>query len=257
MSVYLRKTKKLTEDDAQQQPQQTTVQGNAQVAAAAAQEIEKCNQDIVTCQNEINAAEQRYQDEKRKQNNKIVQLQKRIADLGGTAIAPATSNESVKVSVKVSKKLFEAVQLGKTDELSAAAAETFAALPQLSYYMDEKGCTTLAKRMLTFLNDQSWNDGENHWPEVVEFLKNTLSKANISLSTRETDEFINKFAEILKTKTMFSWIFGREVTNLVAANPAVEDLETPAEEDVIPEEEESYPYPVRNINRGRLYNRDF
>ena len=209
MAVYIRRSKKLTEDD--QQQQQQVNHGPASNASAIAKEIEKCNQDIIKCQNAINIAEQRYQEEKKKQNNNIVQLQQRIAELGGTAIEPATSNESVKVSFRFSKKLYEAVQNGKTDELADAVAQTFNSLPNLSYFMDAKGCYTLAKRLLSFLNEQSWNDGNSHWDEVVEFLTNTLTKANISLSSREMRQFIDEFGNELKRRTMFSWIFGRDI----------------------------------------------
>ena len=209
MAVYIRRSKKLTEDD--QQQQQQVNHGPVSNASVIAKEIEKCNQDIIKCQNAINIAEQRYQEEKKKQNNNISQLQQRIAELGGTAIEPATSNESVKVSFRFSKKLYEAVQNGKTDELADAVAQTFNSLPNLSYFMDEKGCYTLAKRLLSFLNEQSWNDGNSHWGEVTEFLTNTLTKANISLSSREMRQFIDEFGNELKRRTMFSWIFGRDI----------------------------------------------
>ena len=209
MAVYIRRSKKLTEDD--QQQQQQVNHGPVSNASVIAKEIEKCNQDIIKCQNAINIAEQRYQEEKKKQNNNIVQLQQRIAELGGTAIESATSNESVKVSFRFSKKLYEAVQNGKTDELADAVAQTFNSLPNLSYFMDEKGCYTLAKRLLSFLNEQSWNDGNSHWDEVTEFLTNTLTKANISLSSREMRQFIDEFGNELKRRTMFSWIFGRDI----------------------------------------------
>lgn len=209
MAVYIRRSKKLTEDD--QQQQQQVNHGPVSNASVIAKEIEKCNQDIIKCQNAINIAEQRYQEEKKKQNNNISQLQQRIAELGGTAIEPATSNESVKVSFRFSKKLYEAVQNGKTDELADAVAQTFNSLPNLSYFMDEKGCYTFAKRLLSFLNEQSWNDGNSHWDEVTEFLTNTLTKANISLSSREMRQFIDEFGNELKRRTMFSWIFGRDI----------------------------------------------
>ena len=219
MAVYIRRSKKLTEDD---QPQQQQVNpGPVSNASVVAKEIEKCNQDIIKCQNAINIAEQRYQEEKKKQNNNISQLQQRIAELGGTAIEPAARNESVKVSFRFSKKLYEAVQNGKTDELADAVAQTFNSLPNLSYFMDEKGCYTLAKRLLSFLNEQSWNDGNSHWNEVIEFLTNTLTKANISLSSREMRQFIDEFGNELKKRTMFSWIFGRDI-------PVEETEEIPA-----------------------------
>ena len=210
MAVYIRRSKKLTEDDQQQQQQQVN-HGPVSNASAVSKEVEKYNQDIIKCQNAINVAEQRYHEEKDKQNNIISQLQQRVAELGGTAIEPASSNESVKVSFRFSKKLYEAVQNGKTDELADAVAQTFNSLPNLSYFMDAKGCYTLAKRLLSFLNEQSWNDGNSHWDEVAEFLTNTLTKANISLSSREMRQFIGEFGNELKKRTMFSWIFGRDI----------------------------------------------
>ena len=210
MAVYIRRSKKLTEDDQQQQQQQVN-HGPVSNASAVSKEVEKYNQDIIKCQNAINVAEQRYHEEKDKQNNIISQLQQRVAELGGTAIEPASSNESVKVSFRFSKKLYEAVQNGKTDELADAVAQTFNSLPNLSYFMDAKGCYTLAKRLLSFLNEQSWNDGNSHWDEVAEFLTNTLTKANISLSSREMRQFIDEFGNELKRRTMFSWIFGRDI----------------------------------------------
>ena len=210
MAVFIRRSKKLTEDDQQQQQQQVN-HGPVSNASAVAKEVEKYNQDIIKCQNAINVAEQRYHEEKNKQNNIISQLQQRVAELGGTAIEPATKNESVRVSFRFSKKLYEAVQNGKTDELADAVAQTFNSLPNLSYFMDVKGCYTLAKRLLSFLNEQSWNDGNSHWDEVAEFLTNTLTKANISLSSREMRQFIGEFGNELKKRTMFSWIFGRDI----------------------------------------------
>ena len=210
MAVFIRRSKKLTEDDQQQQQQQVN-HGPVSNASAVSKEVEKYNQDIIKCQNAINVAEQRYHEEKDKQNNIISQLQQRVAELGGTAIEPATKNESVRVSFRFSKKLYEAVQNGKTDELADAVAQTFNSLPNLSYFMDAKGCYTLAKRLLSFLNEQSWNDGNSHWDEVAEFLTNTLTKANISLSSREMRQFIGEFGNELKKRTMFSWIFGRDI----------------------------------------------
>ena len=239
MSVLVRRNRKLTEDDEQQTQQTQQPSSNASVVAA---EIEKCNQDIIKCQNAINIAEQRYQEEKKKQNDNIVQLQQRIAELGGNAVEPATNNESNKIKFNFSKKLYEAVvPNGKTDELAAAAQEAFNNLPNISYYMDDKGCLTLAKRMLSFLNDNLWNDGENHWDDVAEFLVNTLSKANISLSSREMGEFISEFGNVLKTKTMFSWIFGRSAVekNQADSTPTEDIQNIDTKEDNLNTEQES------------------
>ena len=106
MSIYLRRTKKLTEDDAQNQPQQVNHETTSNTqASAAAQAVEKYNQDIIKCQNAINVAEQKYQEEKKRQNNNILQLQQKVTELGGTPIEPATKNESVRVSIRFSNCL--------------------------------------------------------------------------------------------------------------------------------------------------------
>ena len=207
MAIYLRKNKKLTEDDANQQQVQTASSQGANVAAAA--EIEKCNLDIVKCQNAINNAEKKYQEEKTRQNNNIAQLQKRIAELGGTALSQETVNDSLKQGFRLSKKLFEAVQTGRTDELIRIIETSFYKLPSISFVMDKKQCVTLAKRLLSFLNDQVWNDGESHWDEVEDFLLNVLRKANVSFSSRETSQFTEMLSQELQKSTMFSWIFGR------------------------------------------------
>lgn len=204
MSIYLRRKQtpcgqKLTEDD------QTQDQQQSQIAAAEA-EINRLNQDIVACKNAINMAEQRYQDEKKKQNNIILQKAQRIAELGGKAISIDTKNESIKF--KVHKRLNELEQTGKTTELANAIKKTFIELPELSYEMDDMLIFGFARKITAYLNLQKWDGLENHWQDLEDFLRDTIDSMHISLSTKDVDEFILKLHDILETIPMFDWIFG-------------------------------------------------
>ena len=59
------------------------------------------------------------------------------------------------------------------------------------------------------------------------------------------NEFISKFAEVLSTRTMFSWIFGRQMnTGIRNSAETLEDLDYPIEDKLLPEE--TYPFPVRS-----------
>lgn len=78
MSVYLRRSRQIMEDDQSQGGQSASTQGNPNAA-----ELERLNSDIVACQNAIVLAEKRYNDEKKRQNDIILQKSKRIAELGG------------------------------------------------------------------------------------------------------------------------------------------------------------------------------
>lgn len=199
MSVYIRRYKRLTEDE-----QQQSSSNKSQSAANA--EIEKLNQDIITCKNAINTAERRYQEEKRRQNDIILQKSQQIAALGGSSTEVPTKNESL--SFKFSRKLYEAVQKGKLTELQDIILSTFDILPDLSYHMDEKSSYNFGRKIIAFLNEQNWTDGENHQEELNEFLQDTISNMNISLSKREINNFISAFFDILQTRSLFAWIFG-------------------------------------------------
>jgi hypothetical protein len=217
MSIYLRKSHKLSEEDVNDNNNNqvdSSVQSNVSSA-----EGEKLKQDLAVINAKIAELDRKYNSDKQPYLNQKSAIVNKLASMG----ISVNSNESANETFRFSKKLFEAVQSGRTDELADSVKETFDSLPDLSYYMDEKGCLTLAKRLLAFLNDKTWNDGENHWDEVVEFLNSTLSKANISLSTREMNQFISKFEEVLRSRTMFSWIFGRNNIEAVEETNELDD----------------------------------
>lgn len=205
MSIYIRRFKKLTEEDNNQTQSNSA---NTQNNVAVSNEIAKLNQDIVTCQNAINTAEQRYQEEKKRQNRIILQKSQQIASLGGIAINVKTKNESL--NYRFSKKLYEAVQRGKIDEMQDVILKTFEALPEISYNMNDKSSYNFARKIVAFLNERNWQDNLDHWNDVDTFLQDSLLTMNISLLKREMNEFISAFRDILKERSLFAWIFGNQ-----------------------------------------------
>lgn len=119
-------------------------------------------------------------------------------------------HESECTKYSYSKMLFEAVDKSKTEELTNLIKRCFDELDTLSYYMDIKGCEGFAKKLLSWLNEQNWNDGQDHWKDVAERISVIIDKSNASMSTREIDEICSKLGELLKNSNVFGWLFGRE-----------------------------------------------
>lgn len=229
MSVYLRRPK-LSDDMNEEEVEQT----NNQSQDASTQQSDNSRdytKEFAIINAKIAELERRFNAEKQPLINQRTAIMQAAAKAG----ISLTTNESV--SCKFSAKLFESViKNSKTDELINLIDSTFSSLPDLSYYMDKKGCTSLAKRLLAFLNDQYWNDGQNHWNDVAEFIRGTLGKANISLSTKEMMKFVDELGNQMQGHNMFIWIFGNQP---VKANEVEEQSvpELPAEEPVAVEEE--------------------
>ncbi len=233
MSVYLRRPK--LSDDTDMNEEEVQQNTTAQPQDASAQQQTDNSRDYTKEFAVVNAKiaelERRFNAEKQPLINQRTAIMQAAAKAG----VSLTTNESV--NYDFSTKLFESViKNSKTDELINLIDSTFSSLPDLSYYMDKKGCTSLAKRLLAFLNDQYWNDGQNHWNDVAEFIRGTLGKANISLSTKEMMKFVDELGNQMQGHNMFVWIFGNQPAkaNEVEEQPAPE---LPVEEPVAVEEE--------------------
>lgn len=250
MSVYLRRPK-LSDDMNEEEVEQT----NNQSQDASTQQPDNSRdytKEFAIINAKIAELERRFNAEKQPLINQRTAIMQAAAKAG----ISLTTNESV--SCKFSAKLFESViKNSKTDELINLIDSTFSSLPDLSYYMDKKGCTSLAKRLLAFLNDQYWNDGQNHWNDVAEFIRGTLGKANISLSTKEMMKFIDELGNQMQGHNMFIWIFGNQPAkaNEVEEQPAPE---VPAEEPELIEEpaETLYQEPVAEVPGEEDYQYD-
>ena len=183
---------------------------SAKVQQANALKIKLAN-DIATLTASINKKEKEFNDFKANQLNKINLLRKQAADAG----IDLSGNASEGKKYRFSKKLYEAMNTNKADELAAAFKVTFDRLDTLSFYLDDKGCLTFARRLLAWINEQGWNDGLNHWEEVEEKLRLLFTNGTVSMSRREISEFIETFKEVLINNTVFAWIFGNKTTRML------------------------------------------
>ena len=183
---------------------------SAKVQQANALKIKLAN-DIATLTASINKKEKEFNDFKANQLNKINLLRKQAADAG----IDLSGNASEGKKYRFSKKLYEAMNTNKADELAAAFKVTFDRLDTLSFYLDDKGCLTFARRLLAWINEQGWNDGLNHWEEVEEKMRLLFTNGTVSMSRREISEFIETFKEVLINNTVFAWIFGNKTTRML------------------------------------------
>ena len=202
MPKIIRPYNHLNEEDANNQNQQNN--NNQQQQQTTAQPSQNVNyaQQLAQLQREIDAKEKEFNDFKALKQELMNKIRMEAAKNG----VDLTKNEGV--SYRFSKKLYESLQSSKAEELAAAVKTTFDNLDTLSYYMDAKGCTTFARRLLAWLNEQNWNDGKDHWEDVEEKVRILLSGGNISMSRREISEFSEEFQKVLRNNTVFGWIFG-------------------------------------------------
>lgn len=139
-------------------------------------------------------------------NNQISALKKQIADKGGVVSESLTKDT---INYCKSKVLFESAQLSKADELCAAISAANDSLETLSYHIDSKSAMSFARKLLVFINEKYWNDGENHWDELEDYFRTIIIKSNISFSRRELNQFLESFENILRKNTAYGWIFGK------------------------------------------------
>ena len=204
--------RRLVEED-QQTPQQGSpeaTQAANQAQSVSALKIKLAN-DIANLTAAIDKKEKEFNDFKSNQLNKINLLRKQAAEAG----IDLSGNASESKTYRFSKKLYEAMNTNKADELAAAFKVTFDILDTLSFYLDDKGCLTFARRLLAWINEQGWNDGLNHWEEVEEKIRLLFTNGTVSMSRREISEFIDTFKEVLISNTVFAWIFGNKTTRMM------------------------------------------
>lgn len=204
--------RRLVEED-QPAPQPGSPEGAQaahQAQSANALKVKLAN-DIATLTASIDKKEKEFNDFKANQLNKINLLRKQAAEAG----IDLSGNASESKTYRFSKKLYEAMNTNKADELAAAFKVTFDRLDTLSFYLDDKGCLTFARRLLAWINEQGWNDGLNHWEEVEEKIRLLFTNGTVSMSRREISEFIDTFKEVLINNTVFAWIFGNKTTRMM------------------------------------------
>lgn len=172
--------------------------------------IEGLRAKIVNLQSQIQRKEETFNREKANLQKQIIMINDQLVKLG----AAPTQDKNEGVTYKFSKKLYESLVTSKADELYGAIKGTLDKLDDLSYYMDNKTCQTFAKRLLAWLNEQGWNDGQNHWDDFEDHVRQMLTSGSISLSRREINSFISEFSKVLKENTVFGWIFGHKFNRM-------------------------------------------
>lgn len=172
--------------------------------------IEGLRAKIVNLQSQIQRKEETFNREKANLQKQIIMINDQLVKLG----AAPTQDKNEGVTYKFSKKLYESLVTSKADELYGAIKGTLDKLDDLSYYMDNKTCQTFAKRLLAWLNEQDWNDGQNHWDDFEDHVRQMLTSGTISLSRREINSFISEFSKVLKENTVFGWIFGHKFNRM-------------------------------------------
>lgn len=145
-----------------------------------------------------------YQQEVKNIEQRMIDLNKTIADNGGDVDVKCI-DESMKRNIRFSKKLYESV-LNKTDEMFAEICMAFDNVDNLSYRPDNTKCKTFAKNIISYLNKIGWGSGK-HDGEFRTFLFNMLNASHISLSQSEKDKFINNLISLMKENTLFMWLF--------------------------------------------------
>jgi len=209
MSKYKLRRSSIFEDDTNTG---TVDSANAAKANAAEQKIASLKTQYMQIQQQIQQKTRQYQADVANLKNKMLIIASQISDAGGDIIdTKQAANENFKPQYSLSKNLFESLQANKAEELRDIIISVFTELPRLSYFMDEKSAFTFARRLLTWINEQNWNDGEDHSNELGDRIDMYLNGNSVSMSKREISDFINKFLEILKTNTVFNWIFGRDI----------------------------------------------
>lgn len=194
-----------------------TTQANPQLQAKAKQ----LRAQITELQNQLTAAKREYTNRCTNIENQIHLRNKALVDMGEAPVS--TVSESLITYCK-SKKLFESAQLSKADELCAAITTANDRLENLSYHIDSKSAMLFARKILSFINEKYWNDGEDHWNELEDYFRSIIVKSNISFSRKELNDFLAEFKNVLKENTGYTWIFGNKSISTIKSMPVKESL---------------------------------
>jgi glycyl-tRNA synthetase (class II) len=145
-----------------------------------------------------------YQEKIKNIENKIVQLQKQLADLGED-VDPSVIEESVRTP-RFSKMLFESVT-NRTDEMYVALKTSFDNVEDLSYTPEDTKLKRFAKTIIGYINRSSFQSEDDKAESFKDYVITMLNNSHISITKKETQSFIDTLTNTLKENVMFSWIF--------------------------------------------------
>jgi len=116
--------------------------------------------------------------------------------------------EKEEIRISFSKKLFEAVNLGRTEEMAKCIKSAMDSVESISYTFDETPCRTFAKRIISYINnDKDFRNADNRKEMFDEFVTNIFSSTQKKLQEKEIESLIAELDNILENNVMFAWIF--------------------------------------------------
>lgn len=169
-----------------------------------AQKVSALNNQIAELVNQKLQKKNQYQQEIKSIEDKIVQIQKQLADLGED-VDPTLIDESVKTP-RFSKLLFESVT-NRTDEMYVALKTSFDNVEGLSYTPEDTKLRRFAKTIIGYINRGSFQNDDDKSEKFKSYVMTMLNNSHISMTKKEIQTFIDSLTNTLKENVMFSWIF--------------------------------------------------
>ena len=169
-----------------------------------AQKVSALNNQIAELVNQKLQKKNQYQQEIKSIEDKIVQIQKQLADLGED-LYTTLIDESVKTP-RFSKLLFESVT-NRTDEMYVALKTSFDNVEGLSYTPEDTKLRRFAKTIIGYINRGSFQNDDDKSEKFKSYVMTMLNNSHISMTKKEIQTFIDSLTNTLKENVMFSWIF--------------------------------------------------
>lgn len=197
--MKIKKVKSITEEDVPS----TSTAGNAPVdnTKQIAQLIQQKNE----IEKQMSDANVAHQQKKGQLENQILQIKKKLADLGDVETAKSdTVSESIEI---ITEGVGEAT---KRESLSLLIEQAYNNVEDISYTLDAKGRDRLSRKIIEFINFNAWTDNKNHWSEVKDCIMKYFKNGVVNYSTKELDELLISIENTLRiSDNEFSWIFGK------------------------------------------------
>ena len=169
-----------------------------------AQKVTAINGQIAELLNQRLQKKTQYQQDIKAIEDKIVQLQKQLADLGENVDA-SVIEESFKTP-KFRKKLYESVT-NRTDEMYVSLKLAFDTVEDLSYTPEDSKLKRFAKTIIGYINRSDFKDNENKSESFDDYVMTMVNNSHMSLTKKELKSFIENLNNVLRENVMFSWIF--------------------------------------------------
>lgn len=169
-----------------------------------AQKVASINGQIAELLNQRLQKKTQYQQDIKTIEDKIVLLQKQLADLGENVDA-SVIEESFKTP-KFRKMLYESVT-NRTDEMYVSLKLAFDTIEDLSYTPEDSKLKRFAKTIIGYINRSDFKDNENKSESFDDYVMTMVNNSHMSLTKKELKLFIENLNNVLKENVMFSWIF--------------------------------------------------